>query len=184
MRSTVMQHYCHNGLFQKCKQPASPASSSLSSSGSFPALDVSTEAAPVPVPVPVPPKPKAVSKGKLKQPQAKRICEEATSVAATISPLMLDAHITSKVGQMMDECLAPLLQFLKQRASPEKAGPPPKAVTPPRPTATVRISPLRASESDGGKPVIAMSFSDEEDTSMEAAKQLSHQAAVRVTGEM
>ncbi len=28
-----------------------------------------------------------------------------------------------------------------------------------------------------------MSFSDEEDTSMEAAKQLSHQAAARVTGE-
>ncbi len=28
-----------------------------------------------------------------------------------------------------------------------------------------------------------MSFSDEEDTSMEAVKQLSHQAAVQVTGE-
>ncbi len=30
---------------------------------------------------------------------------------------------------------------------------------------------------------MAMSFSDEEDTSMEAAKQRSHQAAARVTGE-
>ena len=33
------------------------------------------------------------------------------------------------------------------------------------------------------EPVMAMSFSDEEDASMEAAKQRSHQAAVRVTGE-
>ncbi len=150
MRSTVMQRYCHNGLFQKRKQPALLASSS-SSSGSFPALDLSTVAAPAPVPVP--PKPKPLSKGKPKQPQAKRICEEATSVA-TISPSMLDARITSKVGQMMDECLAPLLEFLKHprvlRASPEKAVLPPKAATLPRPTATARISPLRVSESDGG----------------------------------
>ena len=155
MRSTVMQHYCHNGLFQKRKQPASPASLS-SSSGSFPALDLSTVAAPVPVPMP--PKPKALSKGKPKQPQAKRIREEATSVA-TISPSTLDARITSKVGQMMDEHLAPLLEFLKhpqvlrmlpeKAAPPPKAGPPLKAATPPRPTATARISPLRASESDG-----------------------------------
>ncbi len=152
MRSTVMQRYCHNGLFQKRKQPTSPASSS-SSSGSFPALDLSTVAVPAPVPVPVPPKPKPLSKGKPKQPQAKRIHEEATSVA-TISPSTLDARITSKVGQMMDECLALLLEFLKHpqvpRTSPEKAAPPPKAATPPRPTATARISPLRASESDRG----------------------------------
>ena len=97
----------------------------------------------------MPPKPKALSKGKPKQPQAKRIHEEATSVA-TISPLTLNARITSKVGQMMDERLALLLQFLKQHASPEKAGPPLKAATLPRPTATARISPLRVSESDGG----------------------------------
>ncbi len=55
---------------------------------------------------------------------------------------------------MMDECLAPLLEFLKHqrvlRMLLEKAATPPKAVTLPRPTTTVRISPLRASESDGG----------------------------------
>ncbi len=100
----------------------------------------------------------ALSKGKPKQLQAKWIREEATSVA-TISPSTLDACITSKVGQMMDEHLAPLLEFLKhpqvlrmlpeKAAPPPKAGPPLKAATPPRPTATARISPLRASESDG-----------------------------------
>ncbi len=202
-----MQRYCHNGQFQKRKQPASPRSSS-SSSDSFPALDISTVDVPVPAPVPVPkaapapvpkpvPKPKPISKGKAKQPQAKRIREEATTTA-TISPSTLDARITSKVGQMMDERLAPLLEFLKhprvqhglleKAATPPKEATLPKAASTPRPTATVRISPLRASESDDEEPVMeepvmAMSFSDEEDASMEAAKQCSHQAAAWVTGE-